>query len=136
MDAPEGFAPARFAPGFLDHGGPYWLKRKGCGTLVGLRLLEHHRNYLDAVHGGVLATLADVALSWAAYTSADPPVPVVTVSLTVNFLAAARVGDWLVAEARIDRLGRRLAHVSGRILRGEETVATMSGLFTLVRAPA
>ncbi|WP_324262047.1 PaaI family thioesterase [Altererythrobacter sp. H2] len=132
----EGFAPARFTPGFLDHGGPYWLKPAEGRTLVGLRMAPHHMNYRDMAHGGVLTTLADVALSYQAFASEDPPVPVATASLTTNFLAPARLGDWLVADARIDRIGGRSAHVSGRIARGGETLATMSGVFTLHRKGA
>lgn len=128
-----GFAPARFTPGFLDHGGPYWLKPVEGRTLVGLRMAPHHMNYRDMAHGGVLTTLADVAMSYQAFASEDPPVPVATASLTTNFLAPARLGDWLVADARIDRIGGRSAHVSGRILRGDDTLATMSGVFTLHR---
>lgn len=128
-----GFTPARFTPGFLDHGGPYWLKPADGRTLVGLRMAAHHMNYRDMAHGGVLTTMADVALSYQAFASEDPPVPVATASLTTNFLAPARLGDWLVADARIDRIGGRSAHVSGRILRGDEVLATMSGVFTLHR---
>ena len=131
-----GFAPARFTPGFLDHGGPYWLKPVDGRTLVGLRMAPHHMNYRDMAHGGVLTRLADVAMSYQAFASEDPPVPVATASLTTNFLAPARLGDWLVADARIDRIGGRTAHVSGRITCGEETLATMSGVFTLHRKGA
>ncbi|MEP1606489.1 MAG: hypothetical protein ABJJ48_09270, partial [Marinomonas sp.] len=53
----EGFEPANFTPGFLDLGGPYWLKPCEGRTLVGLRLADKHRNYREAAHGGVLATM-------------------------------------------------------------------------------
>lgn len=129
----EGFVPADFTPGFLDHGGPYWLKPVGSRTLVGLRLAQHHMNYRDAAHGGVVATLADVALSYQAYASEEPPVPVVTSSLTVNYLSPAILGRWIVADAQIDRIGGRQSHVSGKIYDGDTILATMSGVFTLMR---
>jgi uncharacterized protein (TIGR00369 family) len=129
----KGFERAEFTPGFLDHGGPYWLKRVEERTLVGLQLADHHANYRDAAHGGVLATLADVALSYQAYASEEPPVPVVTSSMTVNYLSPAIIGHWIVADAGIDRIGGRQAHVSGKIYDGETILATMSGVFTLMR---
>ena len=129
-----GFEPANFTPGFLDHSGPYMLKKLAEGrTLVGLRLDEQHRNYREAAHGGVLATMADVALSYQAYASEDPPVPVVTSSMTVNYLSPAIIGHWIVANAAIDRIGGRQAHVSGKIYDGETILMTMSGVFTLMR---
>ena len=129
----EGFEPANFTAGFLDYGGPYLLKPLEDRTLVGLRLDEQHRNYRDAAHGGVLATMADVALSYQAFSSEEPPVPLVTSSLTVNYLSPAIIGHWIVADAVIDRIGGRGAHVTGKIYDGETILATMSGVFTLMR---
>ena len=133
QDPPAGFRPANFSPGFLDRGGPYWLGKADGRTIVGLRIDEGHLNYQDVAHGGVLTTFADVALSFALFTSENPPQPVATATLTVNFLGAARLGDWLEAEARIDRIGKRLGYVSGSISCGDETIATMSGVFGVLR---
>ncbi len=129
----EGFEAADFTPGFLVASGPYWLKPIEGRSLVGLRIADQHRNYLEAAHGGVLATLADVALSYQPYASEDPPVPVVTSSMTVNYLSPALIGHWVVADAQIDRIGGRTAHVSGKIYDGETILATMTGVFTLMR---
>lgn len=131
---PEGFTRADFSPGFLDHGGPYYLKPDGEGQLVGLRLLDQHMNYRDMAHGGVLSTFADVAMSWQVYCSEDPPVPISTITLAVNFLGPARLGDWLVADMRIDRKGRQVAYCSGKIMRGEDVLATASASFALMRS--
>lgn len=130
---PEDFRPAGFSPGFLDHGGPYCLRSEGARTLIGLRIAPHHINYHDVAHGGVFATMADVALSYQVYSSAKPPLPTVSLALTTQFLAPARLGDWLVADAAIDRLGGRTAHVSGRICRGGEVLATMTGVYAVTR---
>ena len=134
-DTPQGFARADFTPGFLDHGGPYYLSpREGAPMLVGLRICEHHINYKDAAHGGVISTFADVALSHAVYDAERPRLAPSTVNLQVNYLKGAKLGDWLEARVRIDRLGGRLAYTSGEIVRGEEPIATMSGVFAIRRA--
>lgn len=129
-DPPPGFAPAGFSQGFLDHGGPYWIGGSAAAPLIGLRVAEHHLNYLDVAHGGVLSTLADVAMSYIVHASATPRLAVSTATLTVNFLAGVKLGDWLEASPRIDRMGRSLAHTGGEIRRGGEIVATMSGVFS------
>jgi uncharacterized protein (TIGR00369 family) len=82
---------------------------------VSLLILPHYINYQDAAHGGVIATFADVALSHAIYDAERPRLAPATVTLTVNYLAAARLGDWLEARAQIDRLGRRTAYASSSI---------------------
>ena len=132
---PEGFEPALFSPGFLDHGGPYFLGPTGAGPrVVGLRVCPHHINYKDGAHGGVISTFADVALSHAVYDAERPRLAPSTITLQVNYLAAARLGDWLEAHVTIDRLGGRTAYTSGRIMRGEDPIATMSGVFAIRRS--
>lgn len=132
-DVPSGFVPAGFARGFLDRGGPYWRRGRGADATLGLRIDEGHLNYQNVAHGGVLTTFADVALSYCVHVSEDPPPALATASLTVNFLGGARLGDWLEAEARIDRIGKRIAYTSGRVRRGDEVVATMTGVFSIRR---
>lgn len=134
VNTPQGFEPARFSPGFLDHGGPYYLRSHPAGPrVVGLRILPHHINYQDAAHGGVVTTLADVALSHAVYDAERPHPAVATISLTCNFLNPIKLGDWLECEVAIDRMGARTAHCSGKVLRDGETVATMCGAFAVRR---
>ena len=89
-------------------------------------------NYVGVAHGGVLATLADIALSFQIYESADPKVPVSTVSMTTNFLSAAKWGEWVEASGTVDRIGRRLAYAHGSIRSGDRMLMTMSGVFSII----
>jgi len=131
---PQGFAPARFSPGFLDHGGPYFLCAQAKGPMiVGLRIEPHHINYQDTAHGGVISTFADVALSHAVYDAERPRLTPTTITLGVNYLHGAKLGDWLEAHVRIDRLGGRTAYTSGQILRDSDPIATMTGVFAIRR---
>lgn len=132
-DTPTGFVPANFSPGFLDLAGPYYLKTGAKPPVVGCRILPQHQNYLDTAHGGMMATMADVALSWVVYASEDPPLQVSTVSMTTQFLSPARVGDWVEAIGLVDRIGRTLAYVHGSIMCGDRCLMTMSGVFHIAR---
>lgn len=134
-DPPPGFARAKFTPGFLDHGGPYFLKaHDGASQAVGLRIMEHHINYQNAAHGGVISTLADVALSHAVHDAERPRLAPATITLNVNYLAGAKLGDWLEAIVQVDRLGGRTAYTSGEIHRDGEVIATMTGVFAIRRS--
>ena len=64
----------------------------------------------DVVHGGAISTLIDTAATVAAWATEEVPETPggSTVSLSVNFVAAAQAVD-LRAEARIVRRGRRLS---------------------------
>ena len=62
-------------------------------SLVGLRIAAKHTNSRGVCHGGVLATLADLALGYA--------------------MQAAKVGDWIESAVQIQRIGSRLAFANG-----------------------
>lgn len=136
LPVPDGFVPSQFSPGFLDVSGPYFLKREARSTIIGCRMSAQHMNYLGVAHGGVLATLADVALSFALYDSIAAKMPVSTVSMTTNFLGAAKLDEWVEASATIDRIGKNLAYVHGSINNGERTLMTMSGVFSVIQPKA
>ncbi|MFN3008694.1 PaaI family thioesterase [Mycolicibacterium wolinskyi] len=63
----------------------------------------------DMVHGGAIATLADVTVMAAAWVGADVPGSLrgVTVSMSISYLAPARATD-LLGVGRVLRQGRSL----------------------------
>ncbi len=133
QEFPEGFKPAQFAGEYLINGGPYFFRKQGDSWSVALCIAKQHTNYLDIAHGGVLSTLADVALSLQPFWSEKPSPQVTTMSLTTNFLSAARLGDWVIAECVMDRMGKTSAYVHGEIRCENRLVATMSGVFNVRR---
>ena len=70
---------------------------------------EHVVTAGDVVHGGAISTLADVAATAAVWTGVEPGSATTgsTVSLTVDFLSAAR-GTTVTAHAKVLRRGRSL----------------------------
>ena len=96
-----------------------------------LPFAERNATMADVVHGGAIAAFADTA-AMAASWATDEPMPQdpagATVSLHIDFLAAARACE-LVAEATVLRRGGRLCFVRVDV-RGEgELVATGSATY-------
>jgi uncharacterized protein (TIGR00369 family) len=92
---------------------------------------ELQNSFHDA-HGGVVSTLADVALAVAAVTSDGAARGAVTVDLSLTFVGPGR--GRLVAEGRCLRAGRSLAFSEGEIRDGEgNLVAKAVGTFQLRR---
>ena len=54
-----------------------------------------------------------------------------TVSLTLQFLSPAKLGDWVEGRAELMRATRTLAFVRGDARVGERAVLEMSGIFDL-----
>ncbi|MGB0551286.1 MAG: PaaI family thioesterase [Alphaproteobacteria bacterium] len=69
----------------------------GRKPIIELRICPHHCNYKGTAHGGLLATLADISLGKSAGWGQEPRIPLVTTSLTVNYLGASRLNDWISA---------------------------------------
>lgn len=81
-------------------------------ALLILPFAEHNVTIGDTVHGGAIVTLVDTTAVTAAWATNELPENLrgTTVSLTVNFLAAAR-GQEISAEARVIRRGRSLSYI-------------------------
>lgn len=76
-----------------------------------------HLNRLDVPHGGVLATLIDTAAGIAVAMSrgTEQIVPSVTISLSMQFLGQAKLGDTLITTGRHISGGRTIAHATAEI---------------------
>ncbi|MDN5344650.1 MAG: acyl-CoA thioesterase [Clostridia bacterium] len=71
---------------------------------VAVTLKENMINLHGIGHGGAIFTLADTALGLASNSHGNPAV---ALAVTINYLAPARVGTQLIAEAREEHLTRR-----------------------------
>jgi uncharacterized protein (TIGR00369 family) len=92
-------------------------------------------NSWDAAHGGVVMSLADVALAVAARTMDASAKGAVTVAMSLTFIGAGQ--DRLVAEARCLRYGASLAFCEGEIRdRKGALVAKAVGTFKMRRGKA
>jgi uncharacterized protein (TIGR00369 family) len=76
----------------------------------------------DVIHGGAISSLIDTAATVAAWSGLESLEDArgTTVSLTVNFVAAARAQD-LVAEARVVRRGRSICFCEVDVEDGGDT---------------
>lgn len=83
---------------------------------VELALRPEHLNSWDVAHGGVVMTLADVALAIAARTKDAKANGAITVGMNLTFIGAGK--GRLVAEGRCLRYGSTLAFCEGEIRDG------------------
>ena len=106
---PPGFRPfITTAAPFDDHLAPLLFKRDGTDYSMGLRLEKKHCNYQRTIHGGAVATLADMVMGLVHRRSGEPRVHTVTASMTVDYIGSAKVGEWVEGTAKVLKQGRRL----------------------------
>jgi len=66
-------------------------------------------NPMGNVQGGFVVAMLDDAAAFAAIVKSGERIAIPTIELKTSFLAPARAGEWLYAEGRCLKLGKRIA---------------------------
>lgn len=132
-DVPAGFKPFRSQRGFIGVNGPLFLRRDGDQFRLGFRVEPRHCNPMGNCHGGMLATFADMLLPIGAITLVKELhhrfLP--TVSLQLDFIAPARLGDWVEGEMQVLRTTRQMVFAQGLVRSGDVLALRCSGVFKI-----
>lgn len=133
--APEGFVRSEGRGPFTSHNGPLFHKEsEGDVVHQAFFALPRHANGMGLVHGGMLTAFMDGLLANASYRGSRKSG--VTIHLSVDFLHMARVGEWVIGEARATRSTKEICFVEGRAFVGSRDVVRASGVFKLMHKPA
>lgn len=133
MSVPDGFEPLAASP-FSELIGPLYVNRDGPVPVLGVQVRGEHHNRTGRAHGGLLMTLADIALSRAVHEHLPPGAAMATADLHIAFLNGVADGEWLEAVPTVDRTGRSLIHASCVLRTGGDAVAKVLATFA-VRLP-
>ena len=125
---PEGFRKLERLSPFNALVGPLYERRDGDAVSIGLAIEAKHTNSRGICHGGVLATLADLALGYAMLAKSGDR-GFVTAHLAVDYAGAAKAGDWIESRVEIQRVGSRLAFANCYLMSGGKPIVRASGIF-------
>lgn len=118
--------------GFMHHLGASITKLRPGFVEVEVRFAESLSQQHGYFHGGVVATLADVASGYAAFSLLDPDASNVTVEFKLNLLAPAE-GARLVARGSVIKPGKTLTVCQSNVFatsrNGEKLCATALATF-------
>jgi acyl-coenzyme A thioesterase 13 len=128
-EVPPGFEALFRTSPFLDALGPFYCRRGENGLVIGLRLAPKHANARGLAHGGLLLTLCDIALGYAAAHSEEPPLTLTTAHISADFAGSARIGDWVESRADVQRIGGRLAFVNVYLVVNSTRIVRASGIY-------
>jgi len=93
----------------------FWSRRVEETWHYGILTDASHANGNGVVHGGVLMTVADHALSFLAWNAAERQ-PCTTIQLNTHFLDAIHPGEFVEVRGQITRRTRGLVFVRGDVL--------------------
>ncbi|MDR3469659.1 MAG: PaaI family thioesterase [Xanthobacteraceae bacterium] len=106
---PEGFERHDRRSPMTDPWEPLYARRTAAALILGLRLAEPHTNARGLIHGGLIATLADNAMGLSVALHLPDKPSLLTISLSIDYLASAGVGQWLEVETNFVKSGRSIA---------------------------
>jgi len=118
--------------GFGELAGPFWARREGEGWAYGLLVEARHLNRGGIVHGGLLATFADIAMGRTAWERVRPN-GCATAQLNMHYVAPAKVGDFIEARAEIVEMTRSLVFVHARCAAGKRVIVAADGIWKILR---
>ena len=131
-EIPEGFEPFTRGSPFLDLVGPVYRRAVDGSLEFGFLAEEKHCNSRGLVHGGLLSTVADIALGYGSGHAADSQTNLITTSITIDFAGSARIGDWVVFRTDVQKVGRRAAFANCYGSVGDTRIVRASGIFTVL----
>ena len=134
-EIPAGFEPHfRKAP-FTDPWEPLYSKKTQKAVIIGLRLAKPHTNARGLIHGGLIASLADNAMGYSCGQVMDWTTSFVTVSLAVDYVGSAKIGQWLAVESEVIKTGSTLCFAQSLIEADDVAIARASATFRVVPKP-
>lgn len=137
---PPGFAPHFRSSPLTDAWAPLYSLREKGSVRLGLWVDRPHTNGRGFAHGGLLSALADNAMGLTCADRLDDGASLVTVSLAVDFLDSARMGEWLEVRPSLVRAGSTLCFTDAMITADDRPCARAHATFRVlaqrVRAPA
>jgi len=105
------------------------------GGIADLVVDERHLNPNGVVHGAVLFAMVDTAMGAAAMGVVPEGHLCASVEVHLRFLRPVTSGS-LHADIAVERAGRRIIHLTGRVVDdGGSTVATATGTFAVLPPP-
>lgn len=118
--------------GFNLFAGPVWrLPAEDEFRRYALVVEQKHMNSSGSLHGGVLMTLADIAMSQTS-RAASGAESCSTVSLTCDFIGPGKLGDVIEARVQVTRQTRTMIFLSAKLVCGERVLAVATGLWKIV----
>ena len=138
--SPKQMIPAGFEPydlssmPYLCGFGDVYLRSDVDQLLLGLWVQPNHCNSLGVAHGGMLATIVDIASGRALRQQSDTSRPLVTISLDLKYLSSAQVGEWLEFHTSVRKGTGNIVFCNCEARVGERVVVTSANVFKFIRA--
>ena len=136
-EVPEGFERHFRRSGLTAPWEPLYSRKLDDRIQMGLILAEPHCNSRGLVHGGLIAALADNAMGLScvvalANAGRDAGKGLVTVSLGVDYVGSAKLGEWLLIDPEPVKVGGSIGFARALIRSQDKPVAMANATFKIL----
>ncbi len=131
-DIPEGWGKLPFDTGFIGVNGPLFVRHDGETLRLGFHVEERHCNPMGMCHGGWLASFADMQLPFGARAQAGLVMRFLpTISLSIDYLAPAKLGAWVEGRTEVLKRTQRLVFAQMTATADGEICIRANGTFKI-----
>jgi uncharacterized protein (TIGR00369 family) len=130
---PEGFERQSRGSPLTDPWEPIYQKQTPGAIILGLWLAKPHTNARGFVHGGLIAALTDKAMGHSCGRQLRGAVSLVTVSMAIDFVSSAQVGQWLTVETDVIKTGSTICFAQCFVKADGAVIARANGTFRVVK---
>lgn len=133
-DIPDGFERHFRQSPLTDPWEPIYSRRTVDAVIIAVRLAKPHTNSRGLIHGGLIASLADNAMGLSCGAKLEGAGSrLVTVSLAVDFIGTAQIGQWLAVETDVIKTGGTLCFAQCFVTADGVAIARANAIFRVVK---
>lgn len=131
-DIPEGFERQSRRSPLTDPWEPIYWKQTPDAVILGLRLATPHTNARGFAHGGLIAALTDKAMGHSCGHRMRVS-SLLTVSMSIDFIGSAQVGQWLTVETDVIKTGSTICFAQCLVKADDVAIARANATFRVVK---
>lgn len=134
LTPPDGFAPHFRRSAVTDPWEPLYSRVMADRVVIGFHVRGAHTNSRGMLHGGLITALADNAMGLSCVqvlTAAGrkPEAGLVTVSLAIDFIGAAKLGQWIAVDTQYVKTGGTLCFAQAFVTADGDVIARADARF-------
>lgn len=136
--APDGFELFTRPSPLMDPWRPLYARAEADRVVLGVILREPHTNSRATAHGGLIAALADQAMGMSCGVKLKAEAVRITnlwtTPLAIEYLGAAKIGQWLTFDTSFARTGKTICYAECDVTADGETIARGRASFRVALA--
>ncbi len=132
QDLPKDYQVCERQQGFSEVIGPFYERVTETERVRGFRVESRHCNPEGFLHGGMQASFIDFVMYQGAGDELGTDSVTPSITMTTNFIAAAKQGAWLEGRVKLNKQTRSILFLEAEIFAAGDLIAQASGIYKIM----